>query len=79
VAASWPCRTCGEAVALTDDSCPSCGAGFLSALAGEGMRLPGVGDVRALSGGQKAAVMVVGTLAVMAVLLALGLVLGALV
>ena len=54
--ASWPCATCGAANALTDSACAACGAGFLAGLReseGPLLELPVVGDLGALSRGQR--------------------------
>lgn len=40
----WPCSVCSSVVPYESDTCPVCGAGFLSALTGSGLpRLPVVG------------------------------------
>lgn len=40
----WPCSVCSSVVPYEADTCPVCGAGFLSALTGSGLpRLPMVG------------------------------------
>ena len=54
--ASWPCATCDAANDLTDSVCAACGAGFLAGLkAAEGplLELPVVGDLGAMSRGQR--------------------------
>ena len=54
--ASWPCASCGAANALTDSACSACGAGFLAGLReseGPLLELPVVGDLGALSRGQR--------------------------
>jgi hypothetical protein len=52
--ASWPCPHCRAWVAMSLDSCPDCGAGFLSgATETVGTRLPLVGDMSTFSAGQR--------------------------
>jgi uncharacterized membrane protein YvbJ len=52
--ATWPCPRCGEKVAIDIDECPSCGAGFLSgATQSISTKLPVVGDVTAMTPGQR--------------------------
>jgi predicted RNA-binding Zn-ribbon protein involved in translation (DUF1610 family) len=52
--ATWPCPRCGEQVAISLDSCQSCGAGFLSgASTAMSARLPVVGDMAKMSQGQR--------------------------
>lgn len=42
---TWPCVTCGTAVAMDADRCPECGAGFLGvlAVAAPSLRVPVIG------------------------------------
>jgi hypothetical protein len=52
--ATWPCPRCGDNVALALDACPSCGAGFLSgATQHMSTKLPVLGDVTAMTSGQR--------------------------
>ena len=77
--ATWPCTTCGTANALADAACTGCGAPFLSALrAGEAplLELPGVGDVTALSRGQRLGLGLAVVVTVVALTLLLGLLTG---
>jgi hypothetical protein len=72
----WPCSICSSVVPYESDTCPVCGAGFLSALTGSGLpRLPIVGTPSGASrrGTWVAAAVVFGALAT---LLLLGLTLG---
>jgi hypothetical protein len=53
-AALWPCPRCGAQVAMALDACGDCGAGFLAgARSSTTTRLPIVGDVGTMSGGQR--------------------------
>ena len=72
----WPCSVCSSVVPYESDSCPVCGAGFLSALTGSGLpKLPIVGTPSAASrrGTWIVTAVVLGALAM---LLLLGLALG---
>lgn len=73
---TWPCATCGVVNALTLSACAGCGAGFLSGLrASEGplLELPVVGDLGALSRGQRLGLAAGVVLAVIALVAVLGL------
>jgi hypothetical protein len=51
---SWPCPRCGAAVSMNLDACTECGEGFLAAAAtSTAVRIPMVGNVTSLSGGQR--------------------------
>lgn len=78
VGPTWPCTSCGDAVAIALDTCPGCGTGFLAGLSGGlEITLPGVSDPRSLSNGAKWAIAGVGALAVTMVLLVLAVIVGA--
>lgn len=52
--ATWPCPRCNASVAISQDVCPECGAGFLSNVAQvTNTKLPIVGDVGRMSQGQR--------------------------
>jgi hypothetical protein len=53
--AAWPCTTCGAANPLSEPACGACGAPFLAQVRGNGpsLVLPLVGDLFALSRGQR--------------------------
>ena len=73
--ASWPCASCGAANALTDSACSACGAGFLAGLReseGPLLELPVVGDLGALSRGQRLSLAAGVVLVVIAVVALLG-------
>lgn len=77
--ATWPCTTCGAANALDRDACAACGAGFLSALrAGDEplLVLPVVGDLGAMSRGQRLGLAGGVVVAVLLLVALLGLLLG---
>lgn len=73
---TWPCTTCGAANAITLPACASCGAGFLSRLReteGPLLELPVVGDLGAMSRGQRLGLAAGVVLAVIALVAVLGL------
>ncbi len=77
--ATWPCVACGCANALSQDTCTACGAGFLAGLrASEGplLELPVVGDLAALSRGQRLGLAAGVVLALLALIALLGVLSG---
>ena len=73
--ASWPCASCGAANALSDSACSACGAGFLAGLReseGPLLVLPVVGELGALSRGQRLGLAAGVVLVVIAVVALLG-------
>lgn len=73
---TWPCTTCGAANPLTLSACAGCGAGFLAGLRdtdGPLLELPVVGDLGALSRGQRLGLAAGVVLAVVALVALLGL------
>ena len=79
VEATWPCTTCGADNPLTSDACLACGAGFLAVLreAQEPLLvLPVVGDLGALSRGQRLGLAAAVVLVVLVLVAALGLLAG---
>ncbi len=73
--ATWPCATCGAANGLDRSACDGCGAGFLAGLRSADeplLVLPVVGDLGALSRGQRLALAAGVVLAVVLVTALLG-------
>lgn len=64
--ATWPCTTCGASNLLSESLCGACGAPFLAQVRGSGpsLVLPLVGDLFALSRGQRLGVAAAVVLAV---------------
>lgn len=65
--AGWPCQACGALAPFEAMACPECGAAFLPS--DVDVEVPWLGDPRRLSTTAKATIMIVGTMAVAAVLL----------
>ena len=77
--ATWPCSTCGHGNDLSRAACASCGAGFLARLREDQeplLVLPVVGDLSALSRGQRLGLAAGVVLAVLVLVMALGFLLG---
>ena len=73
---TWPCHSCGAAVAFELPACPACGAGFLADLSDEPPVLPGIGNLAHYSTGARLALMAGGAIGLLLVLLLVMLVLG---
>jgi hypothetical protein len=74
---SWPCRSCGIRVAMSEDNCPKCHAPFLEPEDTVDLTLPVVGNVRRLDTKMRTILGFVGAFGMTLVLVVVAFVLGA--
>jgi ribosomal protein L40E len=75
-APGWPCLRCDAHNDVADDVCAQCGAGFLSGVETAELVVPGLGPTSRIEKTHKVALVVGGTVVVMALLLVIAMLLG---